>query len=328
MSDLTWARPELWPLLLLVPLLGLALFYALRSAARGAARYGAQLGERPASPGRRAALWACASGLLLLTWLEPQLGEEIVAVERRGLDVIFCLDTSRSMLARDLEPDRLGRARRDIATVLPRLVGGDRVGLVAFAGEAKLIVPLTHDLDSFRYLLDTVDTDTVRRGGTDLAAALRRALEVASEDDANTTVVVLMTDGEDLSGAGRQAAAEAAGRGIVVHAVGYGSTRGSKVIVEKDGVEDFLRSEQGDEVGTVMDADGLRALAESTGGELVRADVMPLPLVELKTKRMDPMLKRSYEAGEETLRKTRFQWVLLPALLLLIHEMLRAGGRP
>jgi len=327
-SQLTWSEPHLWPLLLLLPLCWLAFWWLFGFAVRGGARYGAMAEERGVSPARRASLWTALAGLLLLCWMAPLLGEERVAVERRGLDVIFCLDTSRSMLARDLEPDRLARAKRDIDTVLPLLVGGDRVALIAFAGRTRLIVPLTHDLDSFRQLMDDVDTDTVRTGGSDLAAALRGALQLSSADNASTTVIVLLTDGEDLTGAGQQAAAEAAARGVVVHAVGYGSTRGTKIVLDDGtGKSEFLKSDNGDEVVSVLDADGLRDIARTTGGEFVRADAMPLPLVELKKKRIDPLVKRAYEAGEDVIKKPRFQWVLLPAVLLLIVEILRYGAR-
>ena len=327
MSGLEWSRPELWPFLLLAPVVWLGLWRALRAGVRGRDLYGAPLAESVPTPGERATLWTLSGVLLWLTWMEPLLGEEKVTVERRGLDVIFCLDTSRSMLARDLEPDRLGRAKRDIRTVLPLLVGGDRVALIAFAGKIKPVVPLTHDLDAFRDLLDEVDTDTVRMGGTDLAAAIRGGVELSSEEEASTTVIVLLTDGEDLSGAGRQAAGEAASRGIVLHTIGYGSTRGSKIILDKDGTEAFLESNKGEEVISAMDSEGLRAIAEATGGQYVRADVMALPLVELKEKRIDPMVQRSYDAGEETLYKTRFQWVLLPAVILLMVVVMRHGGR-
>jgi Ca-activated chloride channel family protein len=325
-NELTWMRGGLWPVLLALPLVFWLLLAGLRWVRAGTRRYGAPVGERPAPPAGRAAVLTAALGLLGLAWLEPLLGEERVTVERRGLDLVFCLDVSRSMLARDVEPDRLERARIDVGSVLPRLKGGDRAALVAFAGEAKVVAPLTHDLDSFRWLLRQADPDVVRRGGTDLGAAVRAALALIADDVARTSVIVLLTDGEDLGGAGRQAAQEAAARGVLVHAVGYGSTRGSKIPLQEDGREKFLASGQGDEVVSVMDADGLRALAAATGGEFLRADAVPLPLLELKTKRLDLLAKRSYEAGEEAQRKTRFQWVLLPAMLLLLGELWWLGG--
>lgn len=326
-GGLRFARAELWPLGLALPVVFVILLATLRARARARVRYGVPLSERAATPLSRASLWTGILGLLWLAWMEPQLGEERVPVERRGLDVVFCLDTSRSMLARDMEPNRLERAKRDIRSLLPTLVGGDRVALLAFAGQTRLVVPPTHDIDSFEHLLERVDTDTVRIGGTDLAAALRRALELAETGEERTTAIVLLTDGEDLAGAGKQAAAEVRARGIVLYTVGYGSTRGSKILVQRDGEESFLRSDAGDEVVSAMDADSLRAMAEAAGGELVRADVVPLPLLELKAKRLDPMLQRTFDAGEEVAPKTRYQWVLIPCLLLLVCDMFVAGGR-
>ncbi|MBX3462356.1 MAG: VWA domain-containing protein [Planctomycetes bacterium] len=327
MSGLEFTRAAWWPWLLLLPLVWALLWTLFDRSARAARRYGA----RAAGPLPRP-LWASLRlslllGLGFVCWLDPRHGDEPIAVERRGLDVVFCLDVSRSMLARDLEPTRLRRAVQDIRAVLPDLQGGDRAGLVVFAGEARLWVPLTHDLDAFAGLLAEVDTDTVKLGGTDLAAALRKALAVADADQAATTAVVLLTDGEDLAGAGREAARELAARGIVVHAVGYGSAMGSKITVAAGSGEEFLRDKEGAEVVSRMDPDSLRAVAAATGGEFLRAEAMVLPVRELHHKRLRAMEKRSYEAGQESGKRARYQWVLLPLLVLLLFEIAMAGGR-
>jgi Ca-activated chloride channel family protein len=326
-NELEFAREHLWPWLLALPVAWALLWAVLDRSRRAAQRYGAQGHDVVARPLMSSLRVTVLLGLGLVCWMDPRLGEEQVAVERRGLDLIFCLDTSRSMLARDLEPSRLERAMRDIRAVLPRLEGGDRVALVVFAGQARLWIPLTHDMDSFEGLLGEVDTDVVKVGGTDLAAALRKALETADVDNSKTTAVVLLTDGEDLAGAGRQAATELADAGIVVHAVGYGSSMGSKITVAEKSGESFLVDKQGDEVVSRMDPESLRAVAAATGGEFVRADSMALPLVELHDKRLLPMQKRSYDAGEEAGKRARYQWVLLPLLLLLLFEIAMAGGR-
>lgn len=326
MSDLHWDHPAAWPWLLLAPVLWLGLWSALRLRRRAAERYGVPGTERAPSPAGRATRLALVGVLGFVAWMNPKWGEETVEVSRKGLDLVFCLDTSRSMLARDIAPTRIERAKRDVLSVLPELVGGDRVGLVAFAGEARLVVPLTHDLDSFRRLAELVDTDTVRRGGSDLAAAVRASLALVDEESAATTVIVLLTDGEDLEGAGKDAAREAEALGVRIHAVGYGSTRGSKITLEDDDGERFLAGSDGTEVVSALDPDGLRALAGVTGGEFLRADVVALPLLELKQKRLDPMVERAYDAGEDVVYKTRFQWLLLPALLLLLLELAWYGG--
>jgi Ca-activated chloride channel family protein len=325
-SDVVWTRGELWPWLLALPVV-CALAWALFDRTRAAvARYGATA-DGAGRPLARAVRLTLLLALGLLAWMDPRWGDEPITVERRGLDLIVCLDTSRSMLAGDMEPTRLERAKQDVRAVLPRLTGGDRVALVAFAGDARIQVPLTHDLDAYRALLAEVDTDTVRTGGTDLAKALRKALELADPDNAKTTVVLLLTDGEDLAGAGRQAAGELAAKGLVVHAVGYGSKLGSKITVAENGGETFLRDAQGNEVVSRLDDESLRALAAATGGEFVRAEAMVLPLLQLHRERLAPMQKRAYDAGEETGKRARYQWVLLPLLALLLWELAMAGGR-
>ncbi len=327
-NGLEFGRAELWPWLLLLPLLVVVVHLLLGSSRRLVVRYGAA--SRDSVP----AVWARTTRLSLLAllglvcWLDPRQGEEVVAIERRGLNLIFCLDTSRSMLASDLEPDRLSRAKQDIRSVLPRLVGGDRAGLVVFAGDARLWIPLTHDLSSFERLLEEVDTTIVPLGGTDLAKALERCGELADPDNVETTAVVMLTDGEDQEGRGQAAARALAKRGITVHAVGYGSILGSKIAVTERGEQVFLRDEKtGEEVVSRMDAAGLRELAEATGGAFVRADAMALPLRQLYDLRVEPMEKRSFDAGEEKAKKARYQWVLLPMLLILLYEMWTAGGR-
>ena len=327
MNELLFTRGQLWPWLFLLPVVWAGLWLLLRTSRVAALRYGATITDPVPAPLWRSLSLTVLCGLALLTWMDPRQGEEAVAVEKRGLDLIFCLDTSRSMLARDLEPTRLLRAKQDMKSVLPALAGGDRIALVVFAGEAKLWVPLTHDLDSFRQLLDEVDTNVVPVGGSDVAAALRKARELADPEHDKTTAVVLLTDGEDLAGAGRQAGLELAGAGIHVHTVGYGSTYGSKITLQEDGKESFLRSRSGEEVVSVMDAESLRAIAQATGGEFVRADAMALPLRQLYDKRLAPLVKRSYDAGEEKAHKARYQWVLLPTLVLLLLEIVVCGGR-
>jgi Ca-activated chloride channel homolog len=326
-SDLVFGRAALWPWLLLLPVVTALLWILFDRSRTLARRYGARSTTKVRGPLAR----ALETSLLLLLgglcWLDPRLGDEPLRVERRGLDLILCLDTSRSMLASDLEPTRLQRALADIRALLPELQGGDRVGLIAFAGAARLSVPLTHDVDSFTGLLDEIDTDVVKTGGTDLAAALRKAGELIDLDTVATTVVVLLTDGEDLTGAGQQAASELAARQVVVHAIGYGSAMGSKITVQQGGQQAFLRDQKGEEVVSRMDPDSLRALAAATGGEFVRAESMPLPLRELHQKRLVPMQKRAYDAGEESTKQARYQWLLLPLLLLLLWDIATTGGR-
>lgn len=327
MSGLEFTRAAQWPWLLLLPVLTAMLYMALSRTRLHVRRYGVESTDAVPSPLGRALLLTLLCGLAFVCWLDPRLGEETVAVERRGLDLVFCLDTSRSMLAQDLEPTRLAAAVRDIHSVLPDLHGGDRVGLVVFAGKARTWIPLTHDVDSFGQLLDEVDTNVVPVGGTDLGAALDAARKLLDPDQSQTSVVVLLTDGEDHGGKGRAAARELAAADVVVHCVGYGDTRGSKITVRENGREAFLKAGDGEEVVSKLDADSLRAIAHATGGEFLRAEAMVLPLRQLHDKRLAAMQQRVYESGKEQQKQPRYQWVLLPVITLLVLEMMLSGGR-
>ncbi|GAB4147328.1 MAG: hypothetical protein Fur0037_15510 [Planctomycetota bacterium] len=326
MNGLEFSRIGQWPWILLLPVLVLVLWSASARRSRLAGIYGAVSADRTLSTAARTALLSLVAVLSFACWLDPRLGEETVAVERRGLDIVFCLDTSRSMLARDAEPNRLARAIADIRAVLPALKNGDRVALVVFAGRARVWVPLTHDIDSFRELLAEVDANVVPVGGTDIGSALSAAEKLLDPSSRATSVVVVSTDGEDHAKTGQAAAARLGSAGVVVHCVGYGDARGSKIAILERGEEVFLKDEEGRDVVSAMDADSLRAMAHGSGGEFVRADAMALPLLQLYEKRVVPMQKRSYEASEERQKKARYQWVLLPTLVLLMLEMFLSGG--
>jgi Ca-activated chloride channel family protein len=321
-----FAWPGALPLLALVPLLWLLLrtFDGLRS--RQLVRVvgpRAQHLARDLAPGqrrlRRVLSW---SGLLcaLLAVMQPLWGEDVRKVEQRGVDMLVCLDVSRSMLARDLPPSRLLRARREIRALAER-VRGDRMGLVAFAGEARLTVPLTQDMDSFAGLVEMADPLSVRRGGTDLGAALDKAIEALEGQTGDHEAVLLITDGEDLEQKGLRAAEKCKEKKITVHCIGFGSAQGSKITVDGQTGESFLRDRSGKEVVSAMDPTSLRKIAETTGGEFIDAGTMPLPLLELYEKRILPMARKTFEAEERREKKNRFQWPLLAAFVLWILEL-------
>src|SRR5712671_1857243 len=206
-----FAWPSLWPILLAAPLLWLLLAVTDRARAR---RLATVVGPRSAAlaPGcqpqqrrLRRALTALGLLLALLAVLQPLLGAGARKFEQRGNDILVCLDVSRSMLARDLPPSRLLAARRELRALAER-ARGDRLGLLVFAGEARLSVPLTQDHDAFMAMVELADPLSVRRGGTDLGAALERALAALAGQDSDHQVVLLLSDGEDHEQRGRQIA--------------------------------------------------------------------------------------------------------------------------
>ncbi|MHC4959567.1 MAG: vWA domain-containing protein, partial [Planctomycetota bacterium] len=261
-------------------------------------------------PGRRRArrvLFAGALLLALLAGMQPAWGEATRQVERRGSDIIVCLDVSRSMLAADIAPSRLERAKREIRALAERGVG-DRFGLVVFAGEARLLVPLTRDGASFAGIADLAGPLSVARGGTDLGAALEASLDALRGGG----VVLVLTDGEDHEGRGLRVARRAREKGIVIHCVGYGTPLGGKIPVEGG----FLKDRAGREVVSALDPATLRRLAEAAGGGFVDTD-----LVALYERRVRPAARKAFLSDEKRSRENRFQWPLLGAFLLWILDL-------
>jgi Ca-activated chloride channel family protein len=319
-------RPEAWPVLVLVPLTAFVLSRLGRLRAR---RLADVVGPRATAladgpdPHRRGVRVAIATAALLfasIAVLEPTWGEDGGAEDGGGPDVVVCLDVSRSMLARDAEPNRLERARREIRAFSERARGG-RLALVVFAGEARLVAPLTRDGESFRTLLDLCDPASVRRGGTDLGAALDAALGALAGETGGNGVIVLVTDGEDIGGNGRRVARTCKDRNVAVHCVGLGSARGAKIAVPGDRGESFVRDRAGNEVISAMDPSSLRAIASTTGGEFVDAGASASPVAELYEQRIRPMAGRVCDPDGRRERANRFQWALLPAVLLWMLDL-------
>lgn len=286
---------ELLPLLLLAPAAWLFFVSTDRARARKLAKI---LGPRGPVGRRRFALVATGLLLALVAILGPVWGSAEGDVQ--GADIVVCLDVSRSMLARDVDPDRLTRAKAEIKELAGR-ARGDRLGLVVFAGEARAMVPLTEDMASFSELVDLADPTSVGRGGTDLGAALETALDVLQGRQGS---VLLFTDGEDLGGRGLAAARLLEERGVAVHCVGLGTELGSKITTDGG----FLRGRSGEDVVSAMDATGLRAIAEATGGTFGGEA---------------PELSVTRRTGKSELRENRYQWPLAVAVLLWLLDLRR-----
>ncbi len=261
-----------------------------------------------------ATVGAIALGVALLG---PVRGYVLVPLERRGVDLVIALDTSRSMLAADNEPNRLERAKKELEALLARLEG-ERVGLVAFAGTAWDVAPLTRDLDTVRWFLRRLSPDDNRAGGTDLGAALRHATERLDTEAKATRVIVLVTDGEDLTGEGLTVARDAAAVGAKVHILGMGTEGGAKI---PDGKGRFVRDEAGAEVVTKLEDTTLRSIAEATGGLYMQAHGSVLPLERLYDLVIAGEDGRDIVDGKERIAQDRYQWPLAIGVLAWIFEL-------
>lgn len=285
-------------------------------------------GHSPTRGLARVVLAAVGLALCAAALLGPVVGHTLRPVSRRGLDLVVCLDTSRSMLAQDLRPSRLERARREIVGLLDRMAG-DRVALVAFSGEARDIAPLTRDRSTLESLLAHVSTDDNQKGGTDLAAAIQHALDLFDGRSGAHEAIVLITDGEDLEGQGLALAERAKERGIRIFVLGVGTDGGGKIpVVDGSGKQSFLVDENGQEVVTRLDRASLVELAHRTGGEFLAADESATPLEDLYRARITRLEGRELTSGERRVPYDRYQWPLTLGLALLCGSwFLRREGR-
>ena len=286
------------------------------------------------SPWRRnlkRGLWLLAVALIFTAIARPQKGYEWQEVKRKGIDILFAVDTSRSMLAEDLMPNRLERARLGIVDFVARLES-DRVGLIPFAGSAFALCPLTLDYDAFRESLDALDTDLIPRQGTDLASAIKEAERLFDEDKNNHRVLVLMTDGEDLQGSVIDAAKAAAKKGMAIYTIGVGGAEGAMIPIRyQNGRTDYVRDADGNVVRTKLDETTLKKIAEETNGLYVPLGRGAEGLNTIYQERLRLVPQSEMSQRMERIPLERFEWPLGAAVVLLLMEFFigdrrRAGG--
>jgi len=313
-------RPGVTPLLVVAVLLGVLGIFSLVWRVRSRGRLVSERHFRRFLPdfseGRarlRVALVMCGAIGMAVALLGPVRGYTLREVQRRGVDLVLCLDTSRSMWVQDLKPDRLSRAKREMRGLL-ELLESDRVGVIAFSGDARLVAPLTHDRKTLTHFIETLSPADNMRGGTHVGGALERALELFDGRTGSHEAICLLTDGEDLEGEGLAVAEVAAQRGIRVYVVGMGTSGGGKIPLGGG----FVRDETGQEVVSVLQGDTLRAIAETTGGEYLSAEASPFPLEELYGKRISKLDARDLWAGKVRVPHDRYQWPLVLALACMV----------
>lgn len=312
-AELHWAAPaHAWLLLLALPA-----WILLRRAARERRRALALFTAEPSPvPARLSGiLYAIAFALLVTALCRPQWGQVAVEQQGRGPDILVALDVSRSMLADDLAPNRLAAAKAAVAELLARL-RGERIGLIAFAGSAFLVCPLTTDYATFAGVLAEAGPDAIPLGGTSLAGALAEARRAFGARKEGGGVLILISDGEDHGEAPDAATLRRAG--IVVHAVAAGTPEGGLIPLAEGA---FLRDGQGRIVKSRLHTAPLQSLAAGTGGRLIDLAAQPHALRALYgTGFASP--RGQGPRAHRVLPVERYQVPLALALALLLVEPL------
>jgi len=330
-----WARPDLVWVLGLWAAVAIAAVLLERRGSGALDRLVASalqsaLVARPA-PWRRAtrlALLVVAGGAMATALLQPQMGERFVATPRVGAEIMIALDVSRSMLADDAAPSRLERAKAEVRDLLAYL-RDDHVGLIAFAGRASVLSPMTPDKSFLRLALDGAGPHSVPRGGTKLAESIRRAVTGFGEPGPSQRALILITDGEDHDSFAVDAAQAAAEAGIKIIAIGFGDEGGSPVFVRDPESGARVQVRDGDERPVIsrLNGDLLRELALATDGAYVPAGTGVLDLASIYDAHIAGLTRGEIDERGRTIRDEAYQLFVAIALVALVAAVFLVGAR-
>ena len=272
----------------------------------------------------KAILVIMAFGFAIFALSVPQWGYRWEKTTQKGVDIMIALDCSKSMLAQDIKPNRLERAKREIIDLL-RMMKTDRAGLVAFSGRAILQCPLTLDHEAFNIFLKVLEPGFLPVGGTNLHHAIKECYNGFEKDSDTQKAIILITDGENTSGDVEDIAREMAKQGIKIFSIGVGDIQGAPIPDEKGG---FKKDVSGNIILSKVDTKILEKLAAMTGGIYVRsvAGDMDLDLI-YKDKILGTMERKTLTSGKQKIWENRYQWFLFPCIVLLLIELILSSKK-
>jgi Ca-activated chloride channel family protein len=268
----------------------------------------------------KASLLIVALILVSMALARLQFGTHLETVKREGIDLIIAVDVSTSMLAQDMKPNRLERAKQQVRSIINRLKG-DRVGLIAFAGEAFVQCPLTLDYSAATLLLGAVDNNSVSVQGTSLPEAIKTAEKSFNQQERKHKVLLLLTDGESHEEGAVDAAEDARKQGIRIYTVGIGTASGEPIpILDRNGKRvGFKKDTDGNVIVSSLDEQTLQKVALATGGKYYHATPGEMELERIFDE-ISQLEKKELEGNLVTRYDDRFQWPLLFAMLLIVGE--------
>lgn len=322
-----WDTPIYFYLMALVPLMLLGYFLFRTWQKKAVRRFGSPaLLERLSPDGSVFKGWLKQSFLLLgfvfliMTLVNPKLGTELETVKREGVDLVFAIDVSKSMLAEDIAPNRLEKAKRLVSETINKL-GGDRIGIIAYAAIAVPDLPITTDYDAAKMFLQSLNTDMLSSQGTAIAEAIRMAENYFDDANQANRVLCILSDGEDHEEGGLVAAETAAESGITIFTIALGSEKGDVIPIKRNGVtSSFKKDDQGEVVITRMNTEILENVANATGGLFLRGDNTE-QVVEAIGNELLRMDKQEFETKQFAKFKDQYQWFLAIGLLLICFEV-------
>lgn len=326
-------HPEILFLLALFPIPGLV-YWLGRSAIQRRMRAFGQIGQvgRLLQGGeenrirRRTALWTVAYVFLVIAWANPQWGTRREAVKTKGIEVFIALDLSQSMLAQDIAPNRIERARRFAADLALQL-RGNKVGLIVFAGSAYLQVPLTTDYAAIALFANSASPETIPDQGTAIAEAVELAGQYFSQKSQGGKALIIISDGEDHEASAGEAVQKLREQGATVFTLGVGTSDGGFIPIQTDGQEDFKRDASGAPVRSRLNAQMLRELAQEGNGAYYGLSANLENTARALLSQLERIEKREMEQRIFSEYESYFQPFLFLSMLFWLFEWLITPGR-
>lgn len=258
--------------------------------------------------------------LLVIALVNPRIGTKTEEIKREGVDVVFAIDVSKSMLAEDIAPNRLEKSKQIVNQLLNKL-GGDRVGIIGYAGSAFPQLPITTDYNAARMFLSAMNTDMVSSQGTAIAEAIELSKTYFNQENPTSKVLVIISDGEDHQGNATTISTEASNQGIKIISIAVGKTSGGPIPIKRNGIlQEYMRDSNGERVITRMEEDVLREVATKTEGLFLYGDITS-DVVEEVSKFLNTLDKEAFDSIQFSEFKNQFQWFLGAALLLLFIDI-------
>lgn len=261
-----------------------------------------------------------ALAALILGLVNPKVGTKVETVKREGIDIVFAMDVSKSMLAEDVAPSRLEKSKQIVSQIINQL-GSDRIGIVVYAGSAFPVLPITTDYSVAKMFLQSVNPEMVSSQGTSLDEAIKLSATYFAEKSKTSKLLIMISDGEDHSEGAEAAAEEAKKLGMKIITIGLGTEKGATIPLKKNGiVESYQRDNNGEVVITKLNPNSLKTIAKITGGGYTNGNNTKEVLEYIKGT-LDKIQKTEFEATEMAGFQSQFQWFLGIGFVLLFLDI-------
>jgi Ca-activated chloride channel family protein len=257
---------------------------------------------------------------LIIGLVNPKIGTKMETVKREGIDIIFAVDVSKSMLAEDVAPNRLEKSKQLVSQIINNL-GNDRIGIIAYSGSAFPVLPITTDYGVAKMFLQSMNPGMISAQGTSIDQAINLAVTVVDKKDKTNKLLIIITDGEDHSDSAQDAAEEAKKVGLKIVTIGVGTEKGSAIPLKRNGiVESFQRNLEGEVVITKRNSDVLKTIAKSANGGYIDGNSTKAVIDYVKNA-LDNIQKTEFESTEMADFKSQFQWFLGFGFFLLFLDV-------